>query len=180
MFLKCIWETGVTFVRICLSFSHRLEYFQNFRLQSIMGEGWVQPESDLWRGKHWAFQWDFTPFFSAFLSLFPSLSPPHTHTLWHTPLQKGNSTNTHWRRTKGNQSLLVNDVEWYDKKYVISSSERVSLHTHQHKHTCTHSHTHTHRKVFGRHLKLPWQSVTCSGYTADGGKEFSLWLSAPV
>ncbi|XP_070778337.1 UPF0462 protein C4orf33 homolog isoform X3 [Enoplosus armatus] len=30
---------------------HRLEYFQNFRLQSIMGEGWVQPESDLWRGK---------------------------------------------------------------------------------------------------------------------------------
>ncbi|XP_007544245.1 UPF0462 protein C4orf33 homolog [Poecilia formosa] len=27
------------------------EYFQNFRLQSIMGEDWVQPESDLWRGK---------------------------------------------------------------------------------------------------------------------------------
>ncbi|XP_071774251.2 UPF0462 protein C4orf33 homolog isoform X1 [Centroberyx gerrardi] len=30
---------------------HLLEYFQNFRLQSIMGEGWVQPESDLWKGK---------------------------------------------------------------------------------------------------------------------------------
>ncbi|XP_076868903.1 UPF0462 protein C4orf33 homolog [Brachyhypopomus gauderio] len=27
---------------------HRLEYFQPFRLQGIMGEGWVQPESDLW------------------------------------------------------------------------------------------------------------------------------------
>uniref|UniRef100_A0A3B3YVP7 Uncharacterized protein n=1 Tax=Poecilia mexicana TaxID=48701 RepID=A0A3B3YVP7_9TELE len=27
------------------------EYFQNFRLQSIMGEDWVQPESDRWRGK---------------------------------------------------------------------------------------------------------------------------------
>ncbi|XDV14719.1 hypothetical protein PO909_014921 [Leuciscus waleckii] len=27
---------------------HRLEYFQNFTLQSIMGEDWVQPESDLW------------------------------------------------------------------------------------------------------------------------------------
>uniref|UniRef100_A0A3B4YVE2 UPF0462 protein C4orf33 homolog n=1 Tax=Stegastes partitus TaxID=144197 RepID=A0A3B4YVE2_9TELE len=25
--------------------NHRLEYFQDFRLQSIMGEGWVQPES---------------------------------------------------------------------------------------------------------------------------------------
>uniref|UniRef100_A0A3P8VXS4 Chromosome 4 open reading frame 33 n=1 Tax=Cynoglossus semilaevis TaxID=244447 RepID=A0A3P8VXS4_CYNSE len=31
---------------------HRLEYFQNFSLQSIMGEGWVQPDSDLWKGKH--------------------------------------------------------------------------------------------------------------------------------
>ncbi|KAF7216534.1 UPF0462 protein C4orf33 homolog isoform X2 [Nothobranchius furzeri] len=30
---------------------HRLEYFQNFRLQSIMGEEWIQPESDLWKGK---------------------------------------------------------------------------------------------------------------------------------
>ncbi|KAM7009270.1 UPF0462 protein C4orf33 homolog [Tautogolabrus adspersus] len=30
---------------------HRLEYFQNFRLQSIMGEDWVQPESDLWKDK---------------------------------------------------------------------------------------------------------------------------------
>ncbi|XP_013880854.1 UPF0462 protein C4orf33 homolog [Austrofundulus limnaeus] len=30
---------------------HRLEYFQNFRLQSIMGEDWVQPESDLWKGR---------------------------------------------------------------------------------------------------------------------------------
>ncbi|XP_053713517.1 UPF0462 protein C4orf33 homolog isoform X2 [Synchiropus splendidus] len=30
---------------------HRLEYFQKFRLQSIMGEDWVQPESDLWKGK---------------------------------------------------------------------------------------------------------------------------------
>ncbi|MCJ8750299.1 hypothetical protein PDJAM_G00261090 [Pangasius djambal] len=29
---------------------HRLEYFQPFRLQSIMGEDWVQPESDLWKG----------------------------------------------------------------------------------------------------------------------------------
>ncbi|XP_016363685.1 UPF0462 protein C4orf33 homolog isoform X2 [Sinocyclocheilus rhinocerous] len=27
---------------------HRLEYFQDFTLQSIMGEDWVQPESDLW------------------------------------------------------------------------------------------------------------------------------------
>lgn len=31
---------------------HRLEYFQPFRLQDVMGEGWVQPESDLWQGKH--------------------------------------------------------------------------------------------------------------------------------
>ncbi|KAM4603758.1 UPF0462 protein C4orf33 homolog [Polymixia lowei] len=30
---------------------HLLEYFQGFSLQSIMGEGWVQPESDLWKGK---------------------------------------------------------------------------------------------------------------------------------
>ncbi|KAM9399069.1 UPF0462 protein C4orf33 homolog isoform 1-T1 [Salvelinus alpinus] len=30
---------------------HLLEYFQDFRLQSIMGEDWVQPESDLWKGK---------------------------------------------------------------------------------------------------------------------------------
>ncbi|XP_047435416.1 UPF0462 protein C4orf33 homolog isoform X2 [Mugil cephalus] len=30
---------------------HRLGYFKSFRLQSIMGEDWVQPESDLWRGK---------------------------------------------------------------------------------------------------------------------------------
>ncbi|XP_029950895.1 UPF0462 protein C4orf33 homolog [Salarias fasciatus] len=30
---------------------HRLEYFQNFRLQSIMGEEWVQPESALWKRK---------------------------------------------------------------------------------------------------------------------------------
>ncbi|XP_055061799.2 UPF0462 protein C4orf33 homolog [Misgurnus anguillicaudatus] len=29
---------------------HRLEYFQDFTLQSIMGEDWVQPESDLWNG----------------------------------------------------------------------------------------------------------------------------------
>ncbi|XP_030643599.1 UPF0462 protein C4orf33 homolog [Chanos chanos] len=28
---------------------HRLEYFQNFSLQSIMGESWVQPDSDLWK-----------------------------------------------------------------------------------------------------------------------------------
>ncbi|XP_036439561.1 UPF0462 protein C4orf33 homolog [Colossoma macropomum] len=28
---------------------HRLQYFKPFSLQSIMGEGWVQPESDLWR-----------------------------------------------------------------------------------------------------------------------------------
>ncbi|KAI2668701.1 hypothetical protein H4Q32_005475 [Labeo rohita] len=27
---------------------HRLEYFEDFTLQSIMGEDWVQPESDLW------------------------------------------------------------------------------------------------------------------------------------
>ncbi|XP_023668313.1 UPF0462 protein C4orf33 homolog isoform X2 [Paramormyrops kingsleyae] len=27
---------------------HRLEYFQDFRLQEIMGDGWVQPDSDLW------------------------------------------------------------------------------------------------------------------------------------
>ncbi|KAM3622719.1 uncharacterized protein V6R79_002391 [Siganus canaliculatus] len=31
---------------------HRLEYFQNFSLQSIMGEGWVQPVSDLWKEKY--------------------------------------------------------------------------------------------------------------------------------
>ncbi|XP_028299998.1 UPF0462 protein C4orf33 homolog [Gouania willdenowi] len=30
---------------------HRLEYFKDFQLQSIMGEDWVQPESALWRGK---------------------------------------------------------------------------------------------------------------------------------
>ncbi|XP_037620965.1 UPF0462 protein C4orf33 homolog isoform X1 [Sebastes umbrosus] len=30
---------------------HRLEYFKDFRLQSIMGEDWVQPESGLWFGK---------------------------------------------------------------------------------------------------------------------------------
>ncbi|KAF7660834.1 hypothetical protein LDENG_00274300 [Lucifuga dentata] len=30
---------------------HLLEYFQDFRLQSIMGDGWVQPESGLWKGK---------------------------------------------------------------------------------------------------------------------------------
>lgn len=30
---------------------HLLQYFQNFRLQSIMGEDWVQPESPLWQGK---------------------------------------------------------------------------------------------------------------------------------
>ncbi|KAM4595818.1 UPF0462 protein C4orf33 homolog [Fundulus diaphanus] len=33
---------------------HRLEYFHNFRLQSIVGEDWVQPESDLWKGKRCA------------------------------------------------------------------------------------------------------------------------------
>ncbi|KAJ8354395.1 hypothetical protein SKAU_G00219620 [Synaphobranchus kaupii] len=27
---------------------HLLEYFQDFKLQGIMGENWVQPESDLW------------------------------------------------------------------------------------------------------------------------------------
>uniref|UniRef100_A0A8C1EYS6 Chromosome 4 open reading frame 33 n=2 Tax=Cyprinus carpio TaxID=7962 RepID=A0A8C1EYS6_CYPCA len=27
---------------------HQLEYFQDFTLQSIMGDDWVQPESDLW------------------------------------------------------------------------------------------------------------------------------------
>lgn len=27
---------------------HLLEYFQDFKLQGIMGEDWVQPESDLW------------------------------------------------------------------------------------------------------------------------------------
>lgn len=36
---------------LSLFFSHRLEYFKDFSLQSIMGEGWVQPESDLWKGK---------------------------------------------------------------------------------------------------------------------------------
>ncbi|XP_041640323.1 UPF0462 protein C4orf33 homolog [Cheilinus undulatus] len=30
---------------------HSLEYFQDFNLQSIMEEGWVQPESDLWKGR---------------------------------------------------------------------------------------------------------------------------------
>ncbi|KAM9857286.1 UPF0462 protein C4orf33 homolog isoform 2-T2 [Aulostomus maculatus] len=30
---------------------HRLEYFQQFCLESIMGEGWIQPESHLWKGK---------------------------------------------------------------------------------------------------------------------------------
>ncbi|XP_059180154.1 UPF0462 protein C4orf33 homolog isoform X2 [Centropristis striata] len=30
---------------------HRLEYFKDFRLQSIMGEDWVQPPSSLWVGK---------------------------------------------------------------------------------------------------------------------------------
>ncbi|KAM9818088.1 UPF0462 protein C4orf33 homolog isoform 1-T1 [Syngnathus typhle] len=30
---------------------HALKYFGNFRLQSIMGDGWEQPESDLWKGK---------------------------------------------------------------------------------------------------------------------------------
>jgi len=30
---------------------HRLEYFKSFSLQSIMGEGWVQPQSDLWKKK---------------------------------------------------------------------------------------------------------------------------------
>ncbi|XP_033465502.1 UPF0462 protein C4orf33 homolog isoform X1 [Epinephelus lanceolatus] len=30
---------------------HRLEYFKDFSLQSIMGEDWVQPESGLWAGK---------------------------------------------------------------------------------------------------------------------------------
>ncbi|KAG7458840.1 hypothetical protein MATL_G00224930 [Megalops atlanticus] len=30
---------------------HLLEYFQDFRLQAIMGEDWVQPESDLWKTK---------------------------------------------------------------------------------------------------------------------------------
>ncbi|KAJ3615300.1 hypothetical protein NHX12_018868 [Muraenolepis orangiensis] len=30
---------------------HLLQYFQDFSLQSIMGDGWVQPESDLWKGK---------------------------------------------------------------------------------------------------------------------------------
>ncbi|PWA16900.1 hypothetical protein CCH79_00012814, partial [Gambusia affinis] len=43
---------------------HRLEYFQNFRLQSIMGEDWVQPESDLhFRKMEFAIQhtWDSNP-----------------------------------------------------------------------------------------------------------------------
>lgn len=124
---------------LSLSLSHRLEYFQNFRLQSIMGEGWVQPVSDLWKGKPWAFQKHFhPPSFSVSLSL--SLTRTRTHS--HTPRQKGNSTNTYWRGTKGNQSLLVNDVKWYDKKYVISLSERISLHTHLYKHTVSHTHTH--------------------------------------
>ncbi|KAM6972127.1 UPF0462 protein C4orf33 homolog [Aplochiton taeniatus] len=30
---------------------HLLKYFQDFTLQSIMGKDWVQPESDLWKGK---------------------------------------------------------------------------------------------------------------------------------
>lgn len=30
---------------------HRLEYFQNFCLQSIMGDSWVQSMPDLWQGK---------------------------------------------------------------------------------------------------------------------------------
>ncbi|KAK7929352.1 hypothetical protein WMY93_005747 [Mugilogobius chulae] len=30
---------------------HLLQYFQDFTLQSIMGADWVQPESELWKGK---------------------------------------------------------------------------------------------------------------------------------
>lgn len=101
-----------------------------------MGEDWVQPDSPLWIGKPWAFK--NAPFFHSH-----SVSLLHTRT--HTPWQQGNSTNPHWRGTKGNQSLLVNDAKRYDKKYVISLSERISLHTHLYKRTI--SHTHTHHKV---------------------------------
>uniref|UniRef100_A0A8C6WEH4 Chromosome 4 open reading frame 33 n=1 Tax=Neogobius melanostomus TaxID=47308 RepID=A0A8C6WEH4_9GOBI len=30
---------------------HLLQYFQDFHLQSIMGEDWIQPDSELWKGK---------------------------------------------------------------------------------------------------------------------------------
>lgn len=52
--------------------------------------------------------------------------------------QQGNRINTLWQGTKGNQSLLVNDVKRYDMKYVISLSDCVSLHTHLCKHTNMH------------------------------------------
>ena len=56
-FLSCpspyflFFSFSFSFLSPCTS--HLLEYFQDFRLQSIMGEGWIQPESDLWTGKCW-------------------------------------------------------------------------------------------------------------------------------
>lgn len=49
MCISLLYSQYIKFV--FLSSSHRLEYFKDFRLQSIMGEGWVQPPSDLWLGK---------------------------------------------------------------------------------------------------------------------------------
>lgn len=52
--------------------------------------------------------------------------------------QQGNSANSLWQQTKGNQSLLLNDAKRYDKKCIISLSYRVRLHTHP----CGCAHTH--------------------------------------
>lgn len=62
--------------------SHLLEYFQDFRLQSIMGEDWVQPESDLWKGKWWV---------------------GRTHTLEHTRVMTAGSTKV----TEEEQWILI-------------------------------------------------------------------------
>lgn len=61
---------------------HLLEYFQDFRLQSIMGEDWVQPESDLWKGKWWV---------------------GRTHTLEHTRVMTAGSTKV----TEEEQWILI-------------------------------------------------------------------------
>lgn len=83
-------------------------------------------------------------FFFFFFLIYNFLLHTHRHT--QSPQQQqGKSANSLWQRTKGDQSLLLNDAKRYDKKCIISLSDYIRLHTHlcEHTHIFMRAHTRT-------------------------------------
>lgn len=153
----------------CLSLSHRLEYFQNFHLQSIMGEDWVQPESDLWKGKAWASPNCYFSFKIIIIII-----------ILHRDTQSHHSSNRAIVQIVFDSKQRAINLYYLMMQNDMTRNALSACHTMlDFTHICAGAQTHT-SHIIEHQLKLPEPSVTYSAYDVLGDEGCSFWHSAPV